>query len=248
MRIINKSELSELNILCSVLNENGIFKINSYLSVEEVNSLKEEILDYHKTHGEPYPFGSTYAIENPRSLSNISFQKTNFSKPWMKELFLKYNNNISKGFFTNIYSTYDYKNSGELGRNGFLHFDRNASLKFFLYLNDVTRENGAFYIQPGSHKLGKKLREKAWGKLIPTPNDNFIKKIFQKFFGKTFNQVKNRIEIDYPELYDSSKLIPVEGKAGTLIVFDSDIFHLGGLIEKKGLERLVLRMHSYLSK
>lgn len=78
--------------------------------------------------------------------------------------------------------------------------------------------------------------------------DNFIKKIFQKFFGKTFNQVKNRIEIDYPELYDSSKLIPVEGKVGTLIVFDSDIFHLGGLIEKKGLERLVLRMHSYLSK
>lgn len=37
------------------------------------------------------------------------------------------------------------------------------------------------------------------------------------------------------------KLIPVEGKAGTLIVFDSDIFH------KEGLERLVLRMHSYLS-
>lgn len=248
MKSLNKSQLLKIDTLNKHLKENGIFKIESYLSLEDIDKLKKEVLDHHKTHGNLYAFGSTYTIENPRYLSNTCLQIKVFSKPWMKELFLKYNNNISKGFFTNIYSTYDYKNSGELGRNGFLHFDRNASLKFFLYLNDVTRENGAFYIQPGSHKLGKKLREKAWGKLIPTPNDNFIKKIFQKFLGKTFNQVKNRIEIDYPELHDSSKLIPVEGKAGTLIVFDSDIFHLGGLIEKKGLERLVLRMHSYLSK
>jgi len=245
---ITEPKSLEISKLTSILDQKGIFKIDSYLTLLEIDCLKSEVLKYHKTNGKSYPFGSTYAIENLKSLSDSSLQIKVFSKPWMKELFLKYNNNISKGFFTNIYSTYDYKNSGELGRNGFLHFDRNASLKFFLYLNDVTKENGAFYIQPGSHKLGKKLREKAWGKLIPTPNDNFIKKISQKFFGTKFNQVKNRIEIDYPELYDSSKLIPVEGKAGTLIVFDSDIFHLGGLIEKKGLERLVLRMHSYLSK
>ena len=41
--------------------------------------------------------------------------------------------------------------------------------------------------------------------------------------------------------------MPVEGKAGTLIVFDSDIFHQGGKINKKGAERIVLRMHNYLS-
>lgn len=238
----------EISKLKSILDQKGIFKIDSYLTLPEIDSIKSEVLKYHKTNGKTYPFGSTYAINDLKHLPSDSFQKSIFSKRWMKELFLAYNNNISKGFFSSIYSTHDYKFDGSIGRNGFLHFDRNASLKFFLYLNDVTKENGAFYIQPGSNKLGKKLREKAWGKLIPTPNDNFIKKIFQKFFGKTFNQVKNRIEIDYPELYDSSKLIPVEGKAGTLIVFDSDIFHLGGLIEKKGLVRLVLRMHSYLSK
>ena len=42
-------------------------------------------------------------------------------------------------------------------------------------------------------------------------------------------------------------LIPVEGKAGTLIVFDSDVFHQGGKINKKGAERIVLRMHNYLT-
>ena len=93
----------------------------------------------------------------------------------------------------------------------------------------------------------KELRHKAWGSLIPKPNDSFFKKIIIKLFGKPFKDVKNRIELDYPELYDESKLIPVEGKAGTLIVFDSDLFHQGGKINKKGAERIVLRMHNYLS-
>ena len=245
---ITEPKSLEISKLKSILDQKGIFKIDSYLTLLEIDSLKSEVLKYHKTNGNTYPFGSTYAINVPKHLPSDSLQKSVFSKPWMKELFLAYNNNISKGFFSSIYSTHDYKFDGSIGRNGYLHFDRNVSLKYFLYLNDVTKENGAFFIQPNSHKLGKELREKAWGKFIPTPNDNLLKKVVLKLFGKPFSVVKNRLELDYSELYDSSKLIPVEGKAGTLIVFDSDIFHLGGLIEKKGLERLVLRMHSYMSK
>ena len=247
MKTINSSQISEIKILSSLVRENGIFKIESYLSSSEIVELKEEVLDYHKTLGNSYPFGSTYAINDPKSMPNESLQKNVFSKPWMKELFLIYNNKISKGFFNSIYSTHDYKFDGSIGRNGYLHFDRNASLKFFLYLNDVTKENGAFFIQPNSHKLGKELRQKAWGSLIPKPNDSFFKKIIIKLFAKSFKDVKNLIELDYPELYDESKLIPVEGKAGTLIVFDSDLFHQGGKINKKGAERIVIRMHNYLS-
>ena len=246
MDIIEPKSL-EISKLKSILDQKGIFKIDSYLTLLELDSLKSEVLRYHKTNGKPYPFGSTYAINDPKRLPNESLQKIFFSKPWMKELFLTYNNKISKGFFNSIYSTHDYKFDGSIGRNGYLHFDRNVSLKYFLYLNDVTKENGAFFIQPNSHKLGKELREKAWGKFIPTPNDNFLKKVLLKLFGKHFSVVKNRLELDYPELYDSSKLIPVEGKAGTLIVFDSDVFHQGGKINKKGAERIVLRMHNYLT-
>jgi len=246
MDIIEPKSL-EISKLKSILDQKGIFKIDSYLTLLELDSLKSEVLRYHKTNGKPYPFGSTYAINDPKRLPNESLQKIFFSKPWMKELFLTYNNKISKGFFNSIYSTHDYKFDGSIGRNGYLHFDRNVSLKYFLYLNDVTKENGAFFIQPNSHKLGKELREKAWGKFIPTPNDNLIKKVVLKLFGKHFSVVKNRLELDYPELYDSSKLIPVEGKAGTLIVFDSDVFHQGGKINKKGAERIVLRMHNYLT-
>ena len=247
MIIIDKSKLKEINFLKQTLLDQGIFRVDSYLSTEEVNYLKEEVLNYHKKYGNLYSFGSTYRINKPRSLSNNSIQKNIFSKSWMKQLFLAYNNNISKGFFNSIYSTHDYKFDGSIGRNGYLHFDRNLSLKYFLYLNDVTKENGAFFIQPNSHKLGKGLREKAWGKFIPTPNDNLLKKVLLKLFGKHFSVVKNRLELDYPELYDPKKLIPVEGRAGTLIVFDSDVFHQGGKINKKGAERIVLRMHNYLS-
>ena len=246
MDIIEPKSL-EISKLKSILDQKGIFKIDSYLTLLELDSLKSEVLRYHKTNGKPYPFGSTYAINDPKRLPNESLQKIFFSKPWMKELFLTYNNKISKGFFNSIYSTHDYKFDGSIGRNGYLHFDRNLSLKYFLYLNDVTKENGAFFIQPNSHKLGKRLREKAWGKFIPTPNDNLLKKVLLKLFGKHFSVVKNRLELDYPELYDYSKLIPVEGKAGTLIVFDSDVFHQGGKINKEGEERIVLRMHNYLT-
>jgi len=247
MESIEIDKLTDLKMLRQILLDQGIFKIESYLSSSEIVELKEEVLKNHETFGNSYPFGSTYAINDPKHLPNDSLQKIFFSKPWMKELFLNYNNKISKGFFNSIYSTHDYKFDGSIGRNGYLHFDRNVSLKYFLYLNDVTKENGAFFIQPNSHKLGKELREKAWGKFIPTPNDNFLKKVLLKLFGKHFSVVKNRLELDYPELYDYSKLIPVEGKAGTLIVFDSDVFHQGGKINKEGEERIVLRMHNYLS-
>ena len=41
------------------------------------------------------------------------------------------------------------------------------------------------------------------------------------------------------------KLIPVEAKAGSLIVFDSDTLHRGGIIKKDNLERLIIRLHCY---
>lgn len=247
MKTLFKKDLKNTSLLKDTLINYGIFKIDSYLPEDELTLLSKEVKEYHKSIGKSYQFGTTYALESFKDINKESHHYKTFSKPWIKELFLKLNGGVEKGFFNNIYSTNDYKFDGNIGRNGYLHFDRNASLKYFLYLNDVTKDNGAFFIQPGSHKLGKELREKAWGKWIPTPNDSIIKKLLIKFFGKSFKEVKNRLEIDYPELYKPEKLIPVEGKAGTLIVFDSDIFHQGGKINKKGAERIVLRMHNYLS-
>ena len=70
--------------------------------------------------------------------------------------------------------------------------------------------------------MGKRLRESAEekGKFIP-----------------------NRIFEDYEDLEFPYKEEKVIGSAGDLVVFDTDTFHRGGLVED-GKERVVLRMHS----
>lgn len=247
IKIINNPESVSSKELAKVLKKDGIFMTNSYLNSSIISEVKNEVLDCHDKYGSNYNFGSVYSIKSPYSLMGCNKQVNLFEDKWIKNLFLLINNNM-EGFNTSIYSTHDYIfNKQDLARNGCLHFDRNRSLKFFIYLTDVNKHNGAFYIEPQTHDLGTKLREIAWGGNSPKPTDNLFKKAYNKFFGKKFKDVKNRIEIDYPEYYNPKNLIPVEGKAGTLIVFDSDLFHKGGVIQKSNLSRLVLRMHSYLS-
>lgn len=108
-------------------------------------------------------------------------------------------------------------------RNNYLHFDRYRSLKVMTYLEDVNEECGPLNVVKGSHLKGKKLRK------------NFQRE-------SNYDSMKNRIDIDYPNI--KYKLFPIIGPAGTTIFFDSDIFHMGGLI-KKGKTRTVIRSHWY---
>jgi hypothetical protein len=58
-----------------------------------------------------------------------------------------------------------------------------------------------------------------------------------------YREMKNKLELDYPELgYTFSDSIPVEGPAGTMFVFHSDVFHVGGRLSE-GKERRVIRLH-----
>lgn len=243
---LKKLKPEDLKEQIDTIKNEGIFLIEDFLEPNILSEIKEEVLDYHDKNGESYNFGSVYAINNTPNVQSLK-QIQIFNKKWIKDLFLAINNNTEKGFYTSLYSTHDYKINDELARNAFLHFDRNRSLKFFIYLNDVTEQNAAFYIQIKSNLIGSKLRKEAWRNMCPQPSDGFFSKALKKILGKKYKDVKNRIEIDYPSFYNPSELIPVEAKAGTLIVFDSDLFHKGGQIRKKGKDRLVIRMHSYLS-
>tara|TARA_A100001015_G_scaffold316221_1_gene429937 strand:+ start:1354 stop:1992 length:639 start_codon:yes stop_codon:yes gene_type:complete len=120
-----------------------------------------------------------------------------------------------------VFITHEFKN--DISRNNYLHFDRLRCLKVLVYLQDVDEDNGPFSIVPKSHIKGAELR-RSFSKL----ND--------------YEEKKNRIDIDYPEIkYDLKKII---GPAGTTIIFDSDIFHCGGNVSQ-GRERLVIRSHWY---
>lgn len=101
------------------------------------------------------------------------------------------------------------------------HFDIAPSLKLFVYLTDTHERNGAFRYAPGTHvaNAAEALRwREAGGRVVDTPN------------------------VAHPE--EAARILPFEGSAGTLLIFDSNGFHSGGTLQP-GEERRVIRVQSY---
>jgi ectoine hydroxylase-related dioxygenase (phytanoyl-CoA dioxygenase family) len=102
-----------------------------------------------------------------------------------------------------------------------LHFDRIPTLKFFLYLRDTSAANGALECVPGSHRRARAMREQAMARGVRV--------------------------IDLPNFEIPSDLPPpqpIDGPAGTMIVFHTDMFHRGGNVGE-GRERRVIRGHTH---
>lgn len=97
------------------------------------------------------------------------------------------------------------------------HFDKIHTLKFFIYLSDTSKENGAMGVIPGSHIANRKHR------------------IFCLKRDGDFRNVMN--------IVDASETVPVEGSAGTLLIFSTDTTHGAGHV-RSGSERRILRGHT----
>jgi len=109
--------------------------------------------------------------------------------------------------------------------NNYLHFDRLRCLKAMVYLKDIENKDfGPFSYVPKSNKKGYELRHS-------------FKEV------SNYENKKNRIDVDHKEIYEEP--IPVLGKKGTLILFDTDTWHLGGVI-KNQKERKVIRSHWFV--
>jgi len=207
--------------MVSAVVKNGVFKIDNYLSDTELKVLTPDILN-KCTRSDDYEFGKAYRDEGLLTHPEGSILRLVYDVQWMKDLYHKYTG-TSSGYGMGVFATHDYKFNGELARNGWLHFDRLWKFKFFIYLTNVDKSSGAFTCCPGSREKGLELRQEASR-------------------GSKYEGVKNRIELDYPELLDIFPQEPVEAEAGTLIVFDTNTFHKGGQVED-GKERLIVRLH-----
>ncbi|WP_282608928.1 phytanoyl-CoA dioxygenase family protein [Pelagibius sp. Alg239-R121] len=116
--------------------------------------------------------------------------------------------------------------NGLLGTNEFrampvteVHFDTLQCLKFMIYLDDTTAANGAFSFIPGSHRKTHAYR---------------------KWFAR-LGGVPSLIPNALPDEH-RARVTSIEAKAGTLIVFDTDGLHAGGVL-KPGTTRRVVRAH-----
>lgn len=213
-----------MEILKEILKE-GIVKIEGFFDDDQVSRLKEEVLKKISQYAEGgYQFGKSLNFIPIESLvhSETEIHKA-FDTDFVKDTVRGY---LGDSYLHAVQSTHDYIASQELARNGFLHFDRFHTLKFFVYLTDCDDGCGPFNCVRGSRHLGSELRSRAWEKA-----------------GSDYGQVKNRIELDYPDLEITKEdATPMTGKAGDLLIFDSDVLHFGGVLEE-GNERLVLRLH-----
>lgn len=218
----------DINESIRSLREDGIFVVENFVDKLDIDEFYSEVLSLCRDRGENYEFGRSYRGGGLKDHEGLPTLYKYYSSPWISEVTEKF---TSMGCsLDKIFATHDYISDGEMARNGFLHFDRQRCLKFFIYLNDVDETNGAFTCCIGSNSDGEILRKESWNTTT-----------------SQYEGVKNRPELDFPEMASKYKKTPVIENAGTLIVFDTDTFHMGGVLDE-GKERLVVRSHKYISK
>lgn len=117
-----------------------------------------------------------------------------------------------------VFQTLDTPNSKHIAQEP--HFDRIPTLKFMLYINDISIDNGAFELSVSTHHWVKRT--------FPLPRPSYDNPEYLK---------KTR-ELPKP-IIDNLK--PIEGKAGTLIIFHTDTIHNQGIVNNG--ECRIIRSH-----
>tara|TARA_R100000808_G_C2155305_1_gene167413 strand:- start:8753 stop:9421 length:669 start_codon:yes stop_codon:yes gene_type:complete len=211
------------------LQEDGYVVLPDYLKGNPMKELFfEEVGDIlsNSSADKGYKFGKAERIGslNKNSKNRIGMSHC-FTTPLLEEV--RRGKFKADCKFTEIFVTHEFTDENGLERNGYLHFDRIWTFKYFYYITDTrSQADGPLTVVPGSHVLGKKLRKA------------------QLATGAPYKEQKNRIEIDFPLVYEEikSKKTPLYGPAGTLVIFDTDVFHMGGTVTA-GHERKVCRLH-----
>ena len=124
----------------------------------------------------------------------------------------------SDNFNIDVFQTLDTPNSKHIAQEP--HFDRIPTLKFMLYINDIYIDNGAFELSLSTHHWVKRN--------FPLPRPPYNN---SEYFKKTR-------ELPKP-ITDNLK--PIEGKAGTLIIFHTDTIHNQGVVNNG--ECRIIRSH-----
>lgn len=214
---------TDLIALTNELNEKGIFKIPEYIDSSTLISLNNEFDNaINKANTgikiTPYSLGNCARV-NANEFDKSKFPETTnvFYSTFFKKIaenYLGSDINLNEEIFMvkDVVESKHYAND--------LHYDVVKTFKFFIYLTDTTSENGAFQCVPGSHKKTEEYRVK-YGDKINFNNREITRKL---------------------DLEDFSPPISIEGKAGTLIIFDTDLWHRAGKVFKG--ERKVMRGHT----
>ena len=220
-------ENTSIKYIQDVLDDYGVVRIENFIDkttleclIEEFNNVQRD--DYYKSCSIDYSIGSLHRIKKGTSEYNrLPCTKKVFSSSFME--------NISAAYFKNefslnheIFFCKDIKGSSHGSQK--LHYDRIPTLKYFIYLNNVNKNNGAFHCVPGSHILTRKIEvSNRKSGIMPTVADTRA---------HTEDNLDNEVSVN--------------GEAGTLIVVHTDTVHRAYPICSG--ERLLMRGHTRLQK
>jgi len=131
-----------------------------------------------------------------------------FGSQMMRDIAVSYLGTQEIGLNHQIYVNLNHATISPVDQLPFLvHFDKISTFKFFVYLTDTDEKSGAMGMIPGSHIKNRKIRNEAL---------------------EQEGQIKSIPNVMYAE-----KLFPVEGVAGTMFIFDTDVSHAAGFVKKK---------------
>ena len=221
-----KSNLQNIEQTNSLLLDQGIVIIPDYLSTEDLDTLNQEfevIFSLKNDYVKPFDYsegrGANLLLDKVDP-NVLPLTKNTFSQSWMRELSDLYLGGES-ALNSDIYVVNDVVGSKHVAND--LHFDVLQTFKFFIYLTDTTVENGAFTCAPGTQKRSIALRKR---------------------HGTNISYENRHLTRDLP--VKPEEIIPIEGKAGTLIIFDTEVFHKAGHVSNG--ERRVMRGHTRLKQ
>tara|TARA_Y100001938_G_scaffold73182_1_gene101389 strand:- start:5529 stop:6311 length:783 start_codon:yes stop_codon:yes gene_type:complete len=170
-----------------------------------------------RLHKPAYPhFPNLISLFNNYTMKSISDAYCGLHNDYMMQIFMSYEHNVCE-------------NKEDWARNYWLHWDPYPALKYFLYLTDIDSGSAPTCFVPGTRKFGRECRKKM--PLHSTAGWN--------------NGTPNRLEDWHKDpKYTNSDAIPLYASAGTLLIFDTDLLHHGGLITEEGKERKVILVHN----
>lgn len=212
----------DVQAIMGLLPESGIVIVEGFVNDDELPALNDEFDALLEEPESSWIEHRDYSLGVGRLMSNAEipdrYKQTNrvFRDPRMNQLLEAYHPQSELECNKKLWAVKDVVGSNHIAQD--LHFDIAHTLKFFLYLMDTGEGNGAFKCIPGSQVQTAEMREEYKGRL--------------NYQNRQLSRVPSR----------TAEAVSAVGKAGDLIIFDTDTLHMAGQCTSG--ERRVMRAQS----
>ena len=229
--------LNDTDTLFRKFMKDGVAVVENFFYSSEIARIKDELMPhyekmkdgdlqvYNGNNAESgYPFGKMLRITD-KGFPDFKALHSTFNERWFKDFTDRFFG-IPNVKNLQTFCTWEYltpEQSKGATRNSYAHIDPYFALKYFIYLTDTSRENGAFKVIKGSHIDGGNYRESQ-------PLEHLTKEGYKlSESGLKFSE---------------SQMEYVEASSGALVIVNTDAVHAGGVIQKEGEQRMTVMNHN----